>query len=69
MIDVSAGRLEYCETWAWCKDVVAAKMRCVRVAVFCSGCDQLAMVLASPRARGCKPALPLGRAEETTVPR
>lgn len=50
---------------AGCKNAVAAEMRSIRVALFCS----FAMVLASPRARGCRPALLLGRAAGTTFPR
>lgn len=37
---------------ARCKNEVADKMRGVRVILFRSGCDHLAMVLASPRAKG-----------------
>lgn len=51
---------------AGCKNVVAAEMRGIRVALFHSGCDHLAVVLASPRARECRLTLSLGRAAETT---
>lgn len=60
-----AERLEYCETWGWKQGVrMQWQLKCGVLEW-----HSFAMVLASPRARGCRPALPLGKAAGTTFPR
>lgn len=75
VIDASAGRLEYCETWGWEQGVRtwwAAAMRRVRAACLRSACDNPAVVPVAPGAGGTgqiQTHSSMGTASATAFPR